>query len=440
MTRTRTLLLVDDDASVRAAVRNYFRTEPFEVIEAFSCSGAERMVEQRRPDAVLLDYQLPDGNALDVLPRLRELAPHVPVIVLTGHGTIELAVQAMKLGAEQFLTKPLQMAALKNVLMRALGTTAPVRTKSGGIDPFAGTSDAIRELARQAERLAGTPRPVLIQGETGAGKTVLARWLHERGPRANARFVDLNCAGLSREFLDTELFGHEKGAFTGAAQAKEGLLEAADGGTLFLDEIGDVDLQVQPKLLKALEERKFRRLGDTRDRTVDVHLIAATHQDLPELVRQRLFREDLFFRINTLRLRIPPLRERAEDVPMLSESFARNFAVELGRPALSLSRDAALALQRYAWPGNIRQLRNVVERAVLLSDGETIERGVLELDAVEAASPSADNNATTMEDVERQHIEQTLRDVSGKVSEAARILGIPRSTLYKRLRALNIVP
>ncbi|HYO79529.1 MAG TPA: sigma-54 dependent transcriptional regulator [Thermoanaerobaculia bacterium] len=436
MNRLRTLLLVDDDAPARAAIRNYFRAEPFEIIEAFSCTGAEHLVAKRRPDAVLLDYQLPDGNALDVLPRIRELAPHAPVIVLTGHGTIELAVQAMKLGAEQFLTKPVQMAALKNVLMRALGTTAPAKSKSNGIDPFAGTSEAIRELARQAERLAGTPRPVLIQGETGVGKTVLARWLHERGPRSSAPFVDLNCAGLSREFLETELFGHEKGAFTGAAQAKEGLLDAADGGTLFLDEVGDVDLQVQPKLLKALEERRFRRLGDTRDRTVDVHLIAATHQDLPELVRQKRFREDLFFRINTLRLRIPSLRERAEDVPMLAEHFARSFAQELGRPPQTLSREGAIALQRYVWPGNIRQLRNVMERAVLLTDGDVIERDALELDAVD--TPVDEVTATTMEDVERQHIEQTLRDVSGKVTEAARILGIPRSTLYKKLRALNI--
>jgi transcriptional regulator with GAF, ATPase, and Fis domain len=241
------------------------------------------------------------------------------------------------------------------------------------VDPFLGESPAIRQLAVQAGRVVASTIPILIQGETGTGKGVLARWLHENGPRADEAFVDLNCAGLSRDLLETELFGHEKGAFTGAVTAKPGLMEMAHRGTLFLDEIGDVDLQVQPKLLKVMEELRFRRLGDVRDRQVDVRLVAATHRDLVRLVQEEKFREDLFYRINTVSLLVPPLRERGRDVVLLARSFMARIGSELGRPGVRLSEGAESALGSRPWPGNIRQLRNVLEQAVLLSERTILE-------------------------------------------------------------------
>ena len=304
-------------------------------------------------------------------------------------------------------------------------------------DPFLGTSAAIRALAEEARKVSASDSPVLIQGETGAGKGVLARWLHESGPRAEEAFVDLNCAGLSREFLETELFGHEKGAFTGATAAKPGLLEVAHRGTIFLDEIGDVDPQVQPKLLKVLEEKQFRRIGDVRDRRVDIRLVTATHQNLGELVREKRFRNDLFFRINTVPLRVPALRERAEDVPALAEQILEGLAARWGYAKIALAADASEALAGHSWPGNIRELRNVLERAVLLSGSPVIERRDLRFEAAEPTAAPYDLDRTLIE-VERQHIERVLRAEGGRVEAAAKRLGIPRSSLYQKIKRFGI--
>ncbi len=274
------ILLVEDEAGVRFGIREFLRAHEFAVEEADSAAGAEAAFREFRPDAAVIDYLLPDGNALDLLPRLREIESSVPVVILTGHGSIDLAVRAIKEGAEQFLTKPVELPALLIVLRRLLEDQRVRRTQLAGraresrvaLDPFVGTSAAIRRLADEATKVLSTESPILIQGETGTGKSVLARWLHDHGPRADEAFVDLNCASLSREFLETELFGHEKGAFTGAAARKPGLLEIAHRGTVFLDEIGDMDLAVQPKLLTVLEEKRFRRMGSVRDQRVDVKL------------------------------------------------------------------------------------------------------------------------------------------------------------------------
>jgi DNA-binding NtrC family response regulator len=276
---------------------------------------------------------------------------------------------------------------------------------------------------------------VLIKGETGIGKGVLAQWLHEEGPRSQEPFVDLNCAGLSKDFLETELFGHEKGAFTGAAAAKQGLLEVAHRGTVFLDEIGDLDPQVQPKLLKVLEEKRFRRLGDVRDRQVDIRLVAATHHDLLALVEQKRFRSDLYFRVHTLPLEVPPLRERAEDIRPLAAQLLAAISAELGRPPLLLERDAEETLAGYAWPGNIRELKNVLERAALFCDGPALGRRELRFEATALAAEGG-----TLEEVERRHIERTLREEGGRVELAARRLGVPRSSLYQKLKKLGLTP
>jgi DNA-binding NtrC family response regulator len=443
------ILLVDDEASVRFGIRDFLETHGFEVLEADTVAEAERLFRARRPEVAVVDYALPDGNALELLPRLRAHDPRAALVVLTAHGSIELAVRAIKEGAEQFLTKPVELAALLVVLERQVERQRAERRQAAGssreereaVDPFLGTSAAIRAVAADAARLVESDSPILIEGETGAGKGVLARWLHQHGRRAKEAFVDVNCAGLGRELLEAELFGHEKGAFTGAVGAKVGLLQVADRGTLFLDEIGDLQLEVQPKLLKVLEEQRFRRVGDVRDREVDVRLIAATHQDLAALVRERAFRSDLFFRIAALRLRMPPLRERAEDIPLLAEGFLARLAHELGRHGLSLSEDARRALLAYPWPGNIRELRNVLERAVLLSRGPVLAPSDLRFDAVAASgrdAGDADDSTATLAEVERRHIERVLAEEGGHVERAAKRLGVPRSSLYERLKRHGI--
>ena len=346
------ILIVDDEPGIRFGVRDFLENAGLEVEEAETIAAAERLLRESRPDAVVLDHMLPDGTALDLLPRIREIDSSLPVIVLTGHATIDLAVRAVKEGADQFLAKPVELPALLLMLQRLLESQREKRRQIAGrarqaresVDPFTGASPAIRELSEQAKRLTASSSPILIQGETGAGKGVLARWLHRNGPRGDEPFVDMNCAGLSREFLETEIFGHEKGAYTGAVTSKPGLLEVAHRGVVFLDEIGDLDPHVQPKLLKVLEEKRFRRLGEVRDRQVDVQLIAATHQDLHQLVEEKRFRSDLYFRISTIPLRVPPLRERPEDVPVLARLLLDGFAADLGRRGTRLSPAAERAL------------------------------------------------------------------------------------------------
>ena len=435
------VMLVEDEPGLRLALGRYLQHHDYDLAEAATCAAAEASFRQRRPDVVLSDYQLPDGNGVELLARLRAIDRTVPVVMLTGHASIDLAVRAIKEGAEQFLTKPVDLPALLAILQR-LGEGRRSREAQavltehearGVPDPFVGRSAVSRNLREQALRLAEADGAVLILGETGSGKGVLTRWMHAHGPRAAERFVDLNCAGLSRDLLENELFGHERGAFTGAQAAKPGLLEVAHNGTLFLDEIGDVDLQVQPRLLKVLEEQRFRRLGDVKDRTVDVRLIAATHHDLEQAVKEKRFRSDLYYRISVLPLRIPALRERAEDIVPLAQ-------VLLG-PAVSLSPAAERALELYSWPGNIRELRNVLERARVVSRKKVLDVADLQLSASSVApvgEKELETEPVTLEQLERTHIERVLRREKGKVARAAEILGIARSSLYQKLQRYQI--
>jgi DNA-binding NtrC family response regulator len=434
------ILLVEDEPIVRFGIRDFLESRGFDVEEAGSLEQARAAYQRTRPDAIVLDYLLPDGNALDLLPDLHEVDPQLPVVLLTGHGTIDLAVRAMKEGAENFLTKPVELPALSVILERALENqrnrrkqTARARTDRENLDPFLGTSNAIRALAQEAAVALRSEGPVLIQGETGSGKGVLARWLHEHGPRRDEPFVDLNCAGLSREFLESELFGHARGAFTGAVGEKKGLLEVAHRGTLFLDEVGDFDPALQPKVLKVLEEKRFRRMAEIADRQVDVFLIAATNHDLLGLVREGKFRSDLYFRISTIPIAVPPLRERREDIPLLANHALAQLARDLGRPDVRLSRDALEALRSYSWPGNLRELRNVLERAVLRVEGGEIGSSDLRFVATSTEAPALDAGATLAE-LERRQIERVLQEEKGRVVNAARRLGIPRSTLYQKIK------
>jgi DNA-binding NtrC family response regulator len=449
-----TVLLVEDEATIRFSMRRFLSNKGFEVVEAETCAAAEEVFRAGAPDVVLLDYYLPDGDGLDLLARLKPLDPNVPFVVLTAHGSIDLAVRAIKIGAEQFLTKPVELHALVVVIERLLEnrrnqkTSLATRTRQSRRepDPFVGESPAVRRLAEQAHKLLASPSPVLILGETGTGKGVLASWLHRNGPRTSEAFIDLNCAGLSREFLESELFGHERGAFTGAVANKQGLLEIAHRGTLFLDEIGDLDVQVQPKLLKALEDQRFRRLGDARDRQVNVRLLAATHHDLTTLVREGRFRGDLYYRISTLPLHVPPLRERGRDVVLLARTLLQHVGADLGRPGASLTPTAEAALERYPWPGNVRELRNTLERALLHADGDRLDAADLLLDAGPggpAAAPGAPNAsseapALTLRQAERRHIEAVLRQSGGDVIVAASVLGLSRSALYQKIKKHRI--
>lgn len=439
------IIVGEDDRAIRGALAEFLESLDYEVTEAENCSSIREAFRESNPDAAILDYSLPDGTALDLLPHLKQSHPSVPLILLTGNGTVPLAVQAIKEGAEQFLTKPVELSAIAVVLERALKNqrnqqkqlAGKVREKRESVDPFVGTSSALREVAEQAQRLAESQFPVLIAGETGSGKGVLAKWLHDQSPRAEEPFVDLNCAGLGRELLETELFGHEAGAFTGAVQRKLGLLEVAQRGTVFLDEIGDMDLQVQPKLLKILEEKRFRRLGDVQERQLDVRLIAASHENLAELVRKKKFRSDLYFRISTVTIKVPALRERLEDIPILARHFFERCATDLGRQHLTISEQAMESLSGYSWPGNIRELKNVIERAVLLATSETIRPRDLHLEFKEIIT--SDNSVElTLLEVQRQHIQKILDAEHGNVARAATRLGVTRSTLYGKMKTLAI--
>jgi DNA-binding NtrC family response regulator len=448
------ILIVDDEPGIRFGVRDFLEAEGLEVEEADSAASAEKAVREFHPDAIVLDHMLPDGTALELLPRIREIDATLPVVVLTGHATIDLAVRAVKEGADQFLAKPVELPALLVMLRRLLESQREKRRQAAGrarqareaVDPFTGSSPAIRRLAEDARKLVASSSPILIEGETGSGKGVLARWLHRNGPRADEPFVDMNCAGLSREFLETELFGHEKGAYTGAVNAKQGLLEVAHRGVVFLDEIGDLDPQVQPKLLKVLEEKRFRRLGDVRDRQIDVQLVAASHQSLPQLVQEKKFRSDLYFRISTIPLRVPALRERTEDIPVIARQLLAGLANDLGRRGLRLSPEAERALTAYAWPGNVRELRNVLERAALLCGRDSLEASDLRFEssgALQAAgtpAPAADGPTShlTLEELERRHIDRVLQELGGRVTEASQRLGVPRSTLYQKIKRYGI--
>jgi len=439
------IIVGEDDLAIRGALVEFLESLNYEVIEASNCARIRDAFRESSPDAAILDYSLPDGTALDLLPHLKQSHPTVPLILLTGNGTIQLAVRAIKEGAEQFFTKPVEMSAIAVVLERVLKNqrnhqkqlAGRAREQRESVDPFVGTSAAIREVKEQAERVSLSHCPILISGETGSGKGVLAKWLHDHSPRAEEAMVDLNCAGFGRELLETELFGHEVGAFTGAVQRKLGLLEVAQRGTVFLDEIGDMDLQVQPKLLKILEEKRFRRLGDVHERQLDVRLIAASHQDLAELVRQKKFRSDLYFRICTVAIRMPALRERVEDIPLLARHFFERVAVDLGRLHLTMSDQAMEMITGYSWPGNIRELKNVIERAVLLATGETIRPRDLRLEF--KTEVAIDNGRQlTLRDVERLHIQKALDAQRGNVARAAAVLGVTRSSLYNKLKTFGI--
>jgi len=447
-----TLLLVDDDAAVLRAIGDYFERLGYEVLrEATGDAGVETFMRVR-PDVVILDLNLPDASGLVVLEQLRR--ENGAVILLTGQGDIQTAVRAMQLGAENFLTKPVDMnhlaAATARVAekVRLSRQNALLRSRDHEGEGLAslGVSPAMREMARQVELLAASERStVLLQGESGTGKGWVARVIHHLSPRAQGPFVEVNCGGLSATFLDSEMFGHEKGAYTDAKERKLGLFELADRGTILLDEIGELAPELQPKLLKVLETKKFRRLGGTRELTVDVRLVAATNRDLVTEVEAGRFREDLYYRLNVMPLTMPPVRERSRDdrLSLLTRLLGDLKPQLPGCPAECAS-DAIDRLVAAPWPGNVREMRNVLERAMILARGQQAI-GVEHLPAdLRQRGGKGDGAADkryqpqSLADVERQQIERTLRHHDGNRTRAALELGISRATLINKIKLYSL--
>ncbi|HET9327268.1 MAG TPA: sigma-54 dependent transcriptional regulator [Candidatus Eisenbacteria bacterium] len=434
------ILIVEGDSASRLGVRDFLRAKGLEVNEADSWASAEEAVRSKAPDAAVLDYRLPDGDALALLPRLKAVDPDLPVVILTPQGTVELAAKTIQSGADQFLPMPVELDALQVLLQRLLEAKRARQQRAArqprrgpSRNPFLGTSALIRQLEADAHAAAEAQHPVLIVGEKGSGKGVLAEWLHDSGPRAEEAFAELNCAGYASDRLDAELFGHEPGAFEGAADGKPGLFEIGHHGTVFLDEVGNMDLGVQAKILRVIEEQRVRRLGDTRDRFVDVHLLSATCEDLQGLARQKKFREDLYIRMRVIMLRIPPLRERPEDVAPIARSLIDAYTQEMARGNGELDPSVIPALTSYPWPGNVRELRNAIERAILRAEGAPISGAHLALDRA-----TGGDDHMTLAEMERRHIERALEVENGHVERAAKRLGVPRSTLYQRLRQMGI--
>ena len=439
------VLIVDDDRALADALVGLLAHSGCEAASAGSGTEALAVLRKQPTDVVLLDLRLGSESGLDVLAEIKKARPEISVIIVTALGTIETAVEAMRAGADNFVVKPLDPPRLLAVVGKGLETRALraraqqlERTSTRPVPAVVGSSVAMGQALRLAETVAPHDTTVLLRGETGTGKGLLARYLHDRSARRRQPFVELNCAGLHRELTESELFGHEKGAVTGATERKLGLFEAAAGGTLFLDEIGEMDTGIQAKLLRAIEEKTFRRIGGLVEIDVDVRLIAATHRDLEKEVQQGRFREDLFYRLSVFSIPLPALRERDRDVVPLALHFLHQFQTDADD---ELSEDVADKLEDYDWPGNVRELRNVIERACILAgDGGTL--GVEHLPSLvsrprdpEAAGSRA---ATTIRDAEREQIQRALSEQSGNVKAAAEQLGISRATLYRKARKYKI--
>jgi DNA-binding NtrC family response regulator len=429
------ILLVDDDPGIRFGFTKYLQKVGYAVESAGTLEEGRRLLAERRFHGAILDMNLPDGNGLDWIPELRQGWPDLPIIVITGLGDIPTAVEAMRRGADHFLPKPVDLPELDVFLQKGLELEA-LRRQQGlqrrlarRDEPFLGRSPAILPALDLIRKAAGSDAPVLLQGETGTGKGVLARWIHDRGPRAAAPFVEVNCSGLKGELLLSELFGCARGAYTSAVADRAGLVEVADGGTLFLDEVADMDSETQAQFLKVIEEKRFRRLGEVKVRTSEFRLLCATNRDLHEEVQAGRFRKDLFFRINVLPIPLPPLRERLEDLPELT---AHLLGI-LGAPAAPPAEEILALFRAYAWPGNIRELRNVLERARLLAGGAPL--GPSHFPGLgRGGSPPGAGGAVGLKEREREHVREVVRQCGGDIRQAAALLGISRATLYRKLK------
>jgi DNA-binding NtrC family response regulator len=450
------ILIVEDKESLRAMLRKTLESRGYTVEEAGDAYEARRRLQGARYVVVLTDMRLPAGSGFEVLQAAREADPQMAVLVMTAFGTVEEAVRAMKEGAADFLMKPVDTDHLLLLLERAVDRrrlqTEYVLMKEEyqrrfGLPKVLGEDPALKETMLSVQRAAGSDANVLLLGESGTGKELLARALHQLSPRARSPFVAINCAAIPEALLENELFGHEKGAFTGANARKVGRVELAHRGTLFLDEIGDLPLSLQAKILRLVQERQFERVGGVQTLSVDVRLVAATNQDLQEAVAQKRFREDLYFRLSVFPIHIPPLRRRRGDVLLLAEAFLERYAGELGRKGLRLSEAAKRALMDHAWPGNVRELQNCLERAVILCDGAEVQPAHLVLGSSPSGGPAladvldlsgtlAEVGQRAVARAEEEAVRRALAETGNDRAAAARRLGIGLSTLNRRLKEM----
>ena len=445
------ILVVDDEEKLRRVIELQLTTAGFEVDKAASAEEGLKLAE--RADLVLTDLKLPGMDGLELLAAIRRQNTNAPVIVMTAFGTIEVAVQAMKAGAIDFLLKPFSLDHLMAIVQKGLEVRAlrdenrKLREELGKryeYDNIIGRSPAMQEIFATIERVAPSRATVLLAGESGVGKDLIARAIHFRSPRKDRPFVKINCTALPENLMESELFGYEKGAFTGANTTKPGKFEQADTGTVFLDEIGDVPASVQVKLLRILQEREFERLGSNKTRHIDVRVIAATNQDLRVALEQGTFREDLYYRLNVVPMNIVPLRERKQDIPYLAEHFLQKYAAEAGNRVTAMTPAAMNKLTDYHWPGNVRELENVIERSVVMCTCESLDASDIKLD--NAPRPrSAGNEMTvppgmTLDQYEQELIREALKRAEGNKSQAARSLGLTRNALRYRLAQMGIEP
>lgn len=454
MKRRGLALIVDDEPNMRRVLAALLKKHGFASIDAADGEAALELLAENEVDVVVSDLKMPRMNGLELLEQARRRFPDVPLILITAHGTVGSAVEALKQGALDYLTKPFDPDEIGQVLEKALlARESQHRESRIGVDAdpdqlLVGNSEALAEIIRVTDRVADTPATILVSGESGTGKELVARRVHLRSERSQGPFIKVNCAAIPDGLLESELFGHERGAFTGAASQKPGRFELADGGSLFLDEIGEMPLAAQPKLLRALQENRFYRVGGTETVTVDTRIIAATNRDLREEVAQGRFREDLFYRLNVVPVRMPALRERCDDIPLLVDRFAERISDRMDRERVKISEAALAILQRWPWPGNIRELDNAIERAVLLCDGNEVVAEDLPLEYREhtGSAPEAGASDGLLKDrvrqatrkIEHDAIAAALEVTGGNVTQAAKRLGLSRRGLQLKMKELGI--
>jgi two-component system NtrC family response regulator len=450
-----TILIVDDEKNYLVVLSAFLSGEGYETLTADNAELALEIVESADLDLILTDMKMPTMDGIELLKRVKEKSPDVPVVVMTAYGTVEKAVEAMQLGAFNFIQKPFQNETLRQMIHHAVSTYRVLKENRSLVqalegryrfDNIIGKSKSMQAIFDMIQKVAHTKATVLITGESGSGKELIARAIHYNSPRRNKPFVAVSCAALTETLLESELFGHERGAFTGAAAMRKGRFELADAGTLFLDEIGEVPASVQVKLLRALEEMTFERVGGTRTIAVDIRLVAATNKDLKGEVEQRRFREDLYFRLNVVHINLPPLRERSEDIPLLAAHFLAKYAQEANRGKMTISPEAMRFLCNHRWPGNVREFEHAIERAVLLSRKDEITLNDLPqelLDFGDLEIPidwqKVDSLPETLDAIEKRLIQKALALSNNVQSRAASLLNIPRANLQYRLKKHNLL-
>ena len=444
------ILVVDDEVQIRTLLSRMLELEGYEVCQAGDCRTALKQLELQSPDVALCDVFLPDGNGVDLVSSIKKTAPNVEIILLTAHGNIPDGVQAIKNGAFDYITKgddnnkiiPLVSRAVEKARMNV--RLEKLEKKVGqtySFDSVLGDSKALKDAVSLAQKVSGTDVPVLLTGETGTGKEVFAQAIHYNSKRAKQNFVAVNCSSFSKELLESEMFGHKAGSFTGALKDKKGLFEEADNGTIFLDEIGEMAFELQAKLLRILETGEYIKIGDTKPTRVNVRVVAATNRNLPEEITAGRFREDLFYRLSVFQIHLPPLRERPGDVRILAKAFVKDFSVRLARPVTEITPAFLEALEQQPWKGNIRELRNVIERSLIVCESERLDVADLPLDIQNTHYEQSDETTPgsfELSAMERRHIARVLEYTKGNKTEAARLLKIGLTTLYRKIEEYGI--